>query len=109
MSGVVDSIRSGLRTGEPKWVIPSLVFGVAATFVFLNGPIGESTSIRGSVTSCRAFVQRLTGAQVVACAVELDDGTRQSYDATIVLPSGTRVSFQRYARRLIGTLYVQGS
>ena len=53
MGTVVALLRSGFRTGEPKWVIPGTIFLVFGVFYFLNLPYGDSTDVRGFVKNCR--------------------------------------------------------
>jgi hypothetical protein len=99
------NISSGLRTGEPKWVIPGMILVAAALFVFFNAPVGEGVAVRGSVTGCVSGVQRLTGAQSVSCTVKLDDGTIQQTEAPGHSSPGAQITFHRYERRIIGTYY----
>lgn len=111
MSQLFANIRSGLKTGEPKWVIPALIFFGAAILIFLNAfinaPERDGVVVDGQVTNCMYGVERLTGAQHVTCSVKLDDGTVQQRYGAEYLPSGTHVAYQRFQRRLFGAVYEQ--
>jgi len=105
MANLFTNIRNGLRTGEPNWVIPGLIFLSATIFVILNEPGEDGVAVNGQVTNCFYGEQRLTGTQFVNCTVKLDDGTVQSTHALGYLSPGTHVTFRRYKRRLMGTYY----
>ena len=105
MSHLLTAICSGLRTGEPKWVIPGLVLVSAGVFVFANLPGGEPTLVIGRVTDCVSRVARLTGAQSVTCSFALSDGTTQRSEVAAPLTPGTLVTFRRYDRHLMGSFY----
>ena len=105
MPHFLTAIRSGLRTGEPKWVIPGLVLLAAAVFVLANLPTGQPAPVSGRVTGCVSSVARLTGGQYVTCTFALSDGTVQRSEVSAFLTPGTVVTFRRYDRRLIGSVY----
>ena len=106
MAHLLTAIRSGLRTGEPKWVIPGLTLIASGAFVFANLPIGDPTPVTGRVTSCISSVVRLSGGPSVTCTVALSDGTTQRSQVAAPLAPGTVVTFNRYDRRLVGSDYV---
>ena len=105
MPHLLAAIRSGLKTGEPKWVIPGLVLLAGGVFVFANLPTGQPTPVPGRVTGCVSSVARLTGGQYVTCTFTLSDGTTQRSEVAAPLAPGTVVTFQRYDRRLLGSVY----
>ena len=106
-AGFARQLRSGFRTGEPKWVIGSTVLLAGAVFVALNGPVGDPERIAGTVLECSSVSERHRPGAVVSCVVLLDDGTRESVRVTRDLEFGHRVHFLRYERRIVGTAVVR--
>jgi hypothetical protein len=102
---ILATLRRGLSTGEPKWVIPVAILLAAGVLTFANLPVGEGVEVRGLVKGCVTTVQRLTGGQVVSCRVELVDGTVQQIEMVGFSDEGSVVVIRRYPRRFFGYSY----